>query len=145
MSVLQSQKRNFEKEKQDYLMGLIIKIHKKEGGNLNMIAKEENEIEEIYLEQKGYTRFGNFCINEIVYDYLYLIEDFLLRIEKEILNMNPAMLIIYFYFQKISLRRDLTSEDMKRFKDLVWLQANGDSKIKTISSEFSFSKYYYYQ
>ena len=120
MNILLSQKQNLEKEKVDYLKSLVQKISKK------FEEKPIEEITEAYLESQGYLMFGNYNIGDIVNDYLYLIEDFLLSIEERVRRIPFWVVILYLKVSEWTLDRSLTDEELTPFAVLVRIQTSGD-------------------
>ena len=117
-----------EKEKEEFLKTMVQKISTK---------TEEKKIEEItpsYLEEKGYFKFGNYMITQIVHDYLYLIEDFLLEIEKRARLIPNWVLVLYLKVMQWNLDRELQTQDLERFSEFLVIKTGGDRLVKGFDS-----------
>lgn len=119
--MLESQKNELSKEKYSYLNSLIEKIK-------NNKDSENNDLEK-FSEDKGYKRFGNYLINDIVNDFIYILEDYLIKIENKIMKLNPHVLSLYLKFQSMTLEKESHELFSDEIKDFIWVKNCGDSFI----------------
>lgn len=129
-----SQKANLEKEKVEFLNSMVQKISRK---------TEEKQILGItpeFLEEKGYFKFGNYMVTQIVHDYLYLVEDFLLEIEQRARSIPNWVLVLYLKVMQWNLDRDLQSQDLQRFSEFLAIKTGGDRLAEGFDSSLCIGK-----
>ena len=142
LSVLESQKKRLKQTKEEKLMRLIKKIRKR------LISKEipQNKVSEIesetknkengdpqisaeFLESKGYSRFGNFLISNVVHDFVFLIEEYCTELEEAIRSLDPEVLMLYLTVLSLNRREPLTSEMASPSFDFLWVYMKGDTLV----------------
>jgi predicted DNA-binding protein len=124
LKILESQKLKLEKEKTDYLNSLAQKVfHKLRGSDSKIISQED-------LQEMGYFRFGNYMIKDIVHDYLYLVEDFLLNIQEKIRHIPNWIIGVYLQVAQSTLDRPLTDSDLHPFAVLLRIKICGDCLVE---------------
>ena len=102
-------------------------------------VKNLNEINHEYLEEKGYFKFGNYMITQIVHDYLYLVEDFLLQIEEKTRLIPNWVLVLYLKVMEWNLDRKLQKKDLQKYCEFLEIKSGGDRLMFTFNNENSIS------
>lgn len=73
-------------------------------------------------------------ITDIVYDYLYLVEDFLLEIERRVRALPNWVLVLYLHVMRWSLDRDLAHADLEPFAEMLQIKTQGDRLVQNFDS-----------
>ena len=105
--------------------------------------KALSEITENYLEEKGYFRFGNYTITKIVHDYLYLVEDFLLEIDRKVRQIPTWVVVVYLKVMTWTLDRPLSEEELGKYCELLRVKSAGDCLLADFKKDEYTSKFSY--
>ena len=146
LSVLESQKKRLKQTKEEKLMRLIKKIRKRliskespkkivseiesnKNEDLQNKDKDDTKISTEFLEAKGYSRFGNFLISNVVHDFVFLIEEYCTELEEAIRSLDPEVLMLYLTVLSLNRREPLTSEMASPSFDFLWVYLKGDTLV----------------
>lgn len=86
-------------------------------------------VEKTFLERQGYFRFGNFLISNILQDFVFLVEEYCMELEKAIQEIQPEIIMLYLKVHSVNIRSDMDSDLCRPLFYLLWVYMAGDSLL----------------